>query len=44
MFSSPVQMLSKNNGFIKEAHFCQPVQGFMEANDMPGISAVDKTG
>lgn len=42
MFSPPVQMLLKKDGFIKEAQFCQLVRGFMEANDMPGISAMDR--
>lgn len=43
MFSSPLRILLKKHG-LKEAHFCKLVQSFMEGNDMPGTSSVDKTG
>ena len=42
MFSLPVQTLLQNHSFENEADFCKLVCGFMEANDMPGISAIDR--
>ena len=41
MFSLPVQTLLQNHGFENEANFCKLVGGFMEANDMLGIPAID---
>lgn len=42
MFSLPVQTLLQNHSFENEADLCKLVFGFMEANDMPGISAIDR--